>query len=101
MLYGFFWGFLPCGLVYAVLAIAFTLPGALGGAQAAAAFWLGSLPAMLAAGMFTTALRRLLYRPRLRLGVGLSLILFGIAAPLNGALMPSLATCTGCMSMLP
>lgn len=101
LLYGFFWGFLPCGLVYAVLVIAFTLPGPLGGAQAAAAFWLGSLPAMLAAGMFTTALRRLLHRPRLRLGVGLSLMVFGFAAPFNGALMPTLETCAGCMSMLP
>lgn len=96
LLYGFFWGFLPCGLVYAVLAIAFTASGALGGAQVTAVFWLGSLPTLMAAGMFATALRRLLHRPRLRVGAGLSMMLLGGVVPFSGTLMPKLSGCVAC-----
>ncbi len=97
LLFGFVWGFLPCGLVYAVLLIAFAAPGALAGAQLATAFWLGSLPTMMAFGLFATALRRFLHRPALRRAVGGSLVAFGLATPFAGLLMPDVGVCAGCM----
>jgi sulfite exporter TauE/SafE len=92
LLYGFVWGFLPCGLVYAILLVAFAAPGAQAGALVMASFWLGSLPVMMAAGLFATGLRRLLHRRPLRLGAGLALLALGVAGPFfPDAVLPHLA----------
>jgi sulfite exporter TauE/SafE len=48
---GAVWGFLPCGLVYSMLALAATAGGPLAGAAVMAAFGLGTVPALLAAGL--------------------------------------------------
>ena len=48
---GFLWGALPCGLVYSVVALAATSGNAAGGAAVMLAFWLGTLPALLFAGI--------------------------------------------------
>jgi uncharacterized protein len=47
---GLFWGWLPCGLVYAALAVAALAGSAAGGAAAMAAYGIGTLPWLMAAG---------------------------------------------------
>jgi len=49
---GMMLGFLPCGLLYAALAAAAGSGGALGGALAMAAFVLGTVPGLVATGLF-------------------------------------------------
>lgn len=50
-LLGILWGWLPCGLVYSVLALAATQASALEGAMTMAAFGMGTLPAVFAGGL--------------------------------------------------
>lgn len=47
---GLLWGWLPCGLVYAALALALAAGGALAGALIMLAFGLGTLPALISLG---------------------------------------------------
>ena len=54
---GLVWGWLPCGMVYAALAGAMLAGSALNGALAMAAFGLGTLPFLLAAGWLAARLR--------------------------------------------
>lgn len=57
---GLLWGWLPCGLVYAALALALVSGGAWQGASTLLAFGLGTLPALIAlgfAGRWLAALR--------------------------------------------
>ena len=49
---GMMLGFLPCGLLYAALAVAAGSGGAFGGATAMAAFALGTAPGLVAVGLF-------------------------------------------------
>jgi len=72
---GAVWGWLPCGLVYAALAGASAAGGAAAGAAMMAAFGLGTLPALLAAG---TASHVLLSGVRARRLAGGLLIIFGL-----------------------
>lgn len=58
---GLLWGWLPCGLVYAALALALVSGGALAGALTMLAFGVGTLPALIAlgfAGRWLAALRQ-------------------------------------------
>lgn len=55
---GIVWGWLPCAMVYAALGAATFAGGALRGALAMAAFGLGTLPFLLAAGWLAAHLRR-------------------------------------------
>jgi sulfite exporter TauE/SafE len=54
---GAIWGWLPCGLTYSVLAIALMSGTSSGGAGLMAAFGLGTLPNLLAAGMLFRRIR--------------------------------------------
>jgi sulfite exporter TauE/SafE len=54
---GIVWGWLPCAMVYAALATAAFSGGAARGALAMAAFGLGTLPFLLAAGWLASRLR--------------------------------------------
>ena len=56
---GAVWGWLPCGLVYSMLAMAALAGGPAGGAATMAAFGLGTLPALLVAGFASPWLARL------------------------------------------
>ena len=56
---GAVWGWLPCGLVYSMLALAATAGGPGAGAATLAAFGLGTLPALAAAGFASPWLGRL------------------------------------------
>lgn len=76
---GLAWGFLPCGLVYSVLAMALASGSALKGAAVMAAFGLGTLPNLLVAGVLVHRLQRWMRSPRTRLVAGIAVIVLGIA----------------------
>jgi hypothetical protein len=78
LLLGALWGWLPCGLVYAALAVAMTQPAPGLAAGAMFAFGLGTLPAVLASGVATQQLKRLLQQRQLRFGMAIVIILFGV-----------------------
>ena len=75
---GALWGWLPCGLVYAALAMAMTQPAPTMAASAMLAFGLGTLPAVLAAGFAAQQLTRLLQQRQVRMGLALMIIVFGV-----------------------
>lgn len=75
---GALWGWLPCGLVYAALAMAMTQPAPMMAASAMLAFGLGTLPAVLAAGFAAQQLTRLLQQRQVRMGLALIIIVFGV-----------------------
>ena len=75
---GMLWGWLPCGLVYSALSQALLSDSAAMGALAMLAFGLGTLPAMLAAGWFSSQLARWLQSPALRKIMGLCLMAMGL-----------------------
>lgn len=56
---GLVWGFLPCGLVYSMLAMASLAGGGADGALVMLAFGAGTLPALFAAGLAASRLRDL------------------------------------------
>jgi hypothetical protein len=75
---GLAWGWIPCGLVYSVLATALVSGSAARGAVVMAAFGLGTLPNLLAAGLAAESLRRFTRAPRVRLVAGLAVVLLGL-----------------------
>jgi len=75
---GLLWGWLPCGLVYAALAVAVTSGSSPKGAAAMLAFGLGTLPWLLAAGTAAAQLRRWMSLPAVRLAVGGGVMAFGL-----------------------
>jgi sulfite exporter TauE/SafE len=82
---GLLWGWLPCGLVYAVLTTALLTGDALDGAAIMAAFGLGTLPNLLLAGL---ALRRMTAATRarpLRMAAGGLVLGFGVYGLANAA----------------
>jgi sulfite exporter TauE/SafE len=77
-LLGLVWGWLPCGMVYAALAMALATGSATGGALTMVAFGLGTLPTLLTVGLAYNALQRFLRDPRVRTGAGILVILLGL-----------------------
>ena len=78
LMLGMVWGWLPCGMVYAVLALAMSSASALDGGAIMLAFGAGTLPTMLVMGLAFTRFGRLLQRPGVRIVAGLSVILLGL-----------------------
>jgi sulfite exporter TauE/SafE len=76
---GTLWGWLPCGLVYSVLATALVSGSAASGAGVMLAFGLGTLPNLLLAGMVFKRLREITANRRLRLVAGALVAFFGFA----------------------
>lgn len=76
---GTLWGWLPCGLVYSVLATALVSGGAASGAGVMLAFGLGTLPNLLLAEMAFKRLREITANRRLRLAAGALVAVFGVA----------------------
>lgn len=66
LLLGALWGWLPCGLVYAVLPVAWLRADALESGLMLFCFGLGTLPSMLAMGLASTRIRLLLKKPKLK-----------------------------------
>lgn len=77
-LYGFVWGWLPCGLVYSALIMAFTSASALDGALIMLAFGLGTIPNLMLMGVFAFYFTRLARNPWVRQLAGLSVMLMGL-----------------------
>ncbi|MBE8167955.1 MAG: sulfite exporter TauE/SafE family protein [Shewanella sp.] len=75
---GMLWGWLPCGLVYSMLTWAVASGSALGGAMIMAAFGLGTLPALLAAGATAKTVSYWLQKRAIRIVSGLLIGAFGI-----------------------
>ena len=80
---GAVWGWLPCGLVYSVLAIALLSGDALRGAAVMLAFGLGTAPNLLVAGVAAGRLRVALSRPRTRVLAGVAVAALGILGALR------------------
>ena len=75
---GALWGWLPCGLVYSLLATALVSGSAAGGAGVMLAFGLGTLPNLLLAGMALKRLRDVSTNRYLRIAAGTLVAGFGI-----------------------
>lgn len=73
-LFGMVWGWLPCGLVYAALALAATTGDSLRSSLTMFAFGLGTLPAVIGVGIMTSILTRLSRIKHFRMLVGLFMI---------------------------
>ena len=78
LLFGALWGWLPCGLVYSVLVTALASGNPQGGALTMLAFGLGTLPNLLAIGLFWENIRRWTQSPTVRLTAGLLVAGFGV-----------------------
>jgi uncharacterized protein len=74
---GFFWGWLPCGLVYSILVAALAAGSAPSGAALMLAFGLGTLPNLLGMALFANRLQPLLQQPLVRRAAGLMVAGFG------------------------
>jgi len=75
---GAVWGWLPCGLVYSVLISALATGSAAHGALLMLAFGAGTLPNLLAMGLFAQRLQTLTRKPGVRLAAGLLVAAFGV-----------------------
>lgn len=75
---GLLWGWLPCGLVYSALATALAAGSATRGAGLMLAFGLGTLPNLLAMGLFAARLKDFVRRPLVRRLAGIMVLGFGL-----------------------
>lgn len=82
---GLLWGWLPCGLVYSILATALLTGSALRGAATMLAFGLGTLPNLMLAGLVLARFRRAAQMPALRIGAGLLVVGFGVFGLFNAS----------------
>ncbi len=76
--FGLVWGWIPCGLVYSALLLAALGGSASNGGMGMLAFGLGTLPAVVGAGLITGGLSQWLRKPRVRQLFGVLMI--GLAA---------------------
>lgn len=74
---GLIWGFLPCGMVYSMLAMASLAGGPGDGALVMLAFGAGTLPALFAAGLAASRLRELARSTVLRRSAAAAYIALG------------------------
>lgn len=79
-LFGMVWGWLPCGLVYAALALATTTGDILRSALTMFAFGLGTLPSVMGVGIMTDILTKLSRMDRFKQVIGLLLVLVALIA---------------------
>ncbi|MDI5893042.1 sulfite exporter TauE/SafE family protein [Halomonas rhizosphaerae] len=75
---GAVWGWLPCGLVYSMLAWSLAIADPWRGAALMGAFGLGTLPALLATGFAARQLGALIRHPATRALAALSIIAFAL-----------------------
>jgi sulfite exporter TauE/SafE len=75
---GMLWGWMPCGLVYAALAIAVTSGSWIGGAATMAAFGAGTLPMLLAMGSASGLATRFAQSRRVRVAARVIVVAFGV-----------------------
>ena len=77
-LIGLVWGWIPSGLVYTMLIWAVASGSAFQGAMIMLAFGAGTLPNLLAMGLFAGALAPFLRRPAVRWTAGAALVILGL-----------------------
>jgi sulfite exporter TauE/SafE len=75
---GALWGFVPCGLVYSMLTLALASGEALSGAAVMAAFGLGTLPNLLAAGFAAQKLLAIRRLPWVRRAAGIAIMALAV-----------------------
>ena len=75
---GLLWGWLPCGMVYAMLPLAMASDSPTSGGLIMLAFGLGTLPALVLMGTASEWLRRVTRNNLVRQFIGLVIILFGV-----------------------
>ncbi|CEP34778.1 MULTISPECIES: sulfite exporter TauE/SafE family protein [unclassified Halomonas] len=75
---GALWGWLPCGLVYSMLAWSLAIADPLQGALLMGAFGLGTLPALLVTGLAARQLSHLIRHPATRSVAALTIIAFAL-----------------------
>lgn len=80
---GLLWGWLPCGMVYSVLAMTLLTGSAWRGAATMLAFGLGTLPNLMLAGLLLVRFRTLVQARALRLVSGALVLGFGVWGLLN------------------
>lgn len=78
MAIGLVWGWLPCGMVYAMLTWALSSGAAGQGGALMLAFGLGTLPMLLAIGATAEWLKDFVRHPWVRRGAGMMVLLFGL-----------------------
>lgn len=79
-LFGMVWGWLPCGLVYAALALSATTGDVVRSSVTMLSFGLGTLPAVMGVGIMTSILARLSRMRGFRIFAGLLLIALAVLA---------------------
>lgn len=75
---GVLWGWLPCGLVYSVLLTALASGSAVQGALLMLAFGVGTLPNLLAIGLFWESVKGWVQSPQVRMVAGALVASFGV-----------------------
>lgn len=78
LLLGALWGWLPCGLVYSALTWSIGSGSGTQGALLMAGFGLGTVPAMVAVGLFAQRLQKVAQSKKVRNAAGLAFILYGL-----------------------
>ncbi len=81
-LFGMVWGWLPCGLVYAALALSATTGDTLKSMLTMLSFGLGTLPAVMGVGIMTGILTRFSQMNRFKQLIGLFMIVLALLAAL-------------------
>lgn len=77
-LFGMLWGWIPCGMVYAMLLSAMSAGSAAIGMLTMLAFGLGTLPMMIAAGWAAGGVRRWTRNSRVRMAAGAAVVAMGL-----------------------
>jgi len=78
LLVGMVWGWLPCGLVYSALIYAGTQANTAGSALTMLSFGIGTLPSMLATGLFAREIQQFIQKKWLRSLSASLMIAFGL-----------------------
>jgi sulfite exporter TauE/SafE len=86
---GILWGFLPCGLVFAMLILAARAESLAGGALTMFAFGLGTIPTLLGFGLAANLISPKL-RGRLTSVAAMLLMLFAVQTVLRGLAVASI-----------
>ena len=85
---GLIWGWLPCGMVYAVLSLSVSSGDGLSGAARMLAFGLGTVPALWLAGMASRRLAGIPAHSRWRRVAGVLIVLSGLLMLWQPAWLP-------------
>lgn len=83
LLYGVFWGFLPCGLVYTALSLAMSSTTPIMGGLTMLFFGLGTLPTLVGLTAFNIKLNSILAKTYVRFTLGAMVIILALILLLN------------------